>query len=68
MMPLFIGMSFVMALVKIFALATIRKQRWLTREVEVSAKSKQVVRTGAASSAPAGVAGVQTPGRTGVAA
>jgi hypothetical protein len=35
----------VMAIVKIYALATIRKQRWLTRDVEVSAKSKQVVRT-----------------------
>jgi hyaluronan synthase len=46
MMPLFIGLSFVMAVVKIFALMTIRTQRWLTRDVAVSAKSKQVVRTG----------------------
>jgi glycosyltransferase involved in cell wall biosynthesis len=44
-MPLFIPLTFVMAIVKIYALATIRKQRWLTRDVEVSAKSKQVVRT-----------------------
>ncbi|MGH3926866.1 MAG: glycosyltransferase, partial [Pseudonocardiaceae bacterium] len=39
-MPLFIPLTFVMALVKIFALLTIRKQRWLTRDVEVSAKTK----------------------------
>jgi hypothetical protein len=45
MMPLFIPLSFVMAIVKIFALVTIRKQRWLTRDVEVSARSKRVVRT-----------------------
>lgn len=45
MMPVYIGMSFVMALVKIYALTTIRTQRWLTRDVEVSARSKQVVRT-----------------------
>jgi hyaluronan synthase len=66
MMPLFIGLSFVMAIVKIFALTTIRTQRWLTRDVEVSAKSKQVVRTGdGASAVPAGV---HTPGGVGVAA
>jgi cellulose synthase/poly-beta-1,6-N-acetylglucosamine synthase-like glycosyltransferase len=56
MVPIFILMSFVMALVKIAALLTIRKQRWLTRDVEVSAKSKRVVRTveaGAASEAAA---------------
>jgi cellulose synthase/poly-beta-1,6-N-acetylglucosamine synthase-like glycosyltransferase len=45
MVPVYILMSFVMALVKIAALLTIRKQRWLTRDVEVSAKSKRVVRT-----------------------
>ncbi len=45
MMPLFIPLTFVMALVKIFALLTIRKQRWLTRDVEVSAKTKTVRRT-----------------------
>jgi cellulose synthase/poly-beta-1,6-N-acetylglucosamine synthase-like glycosyltransferase len=45
MVPPFILLSFVMALVKIYALATIRKQRWLTRDVEVSARSKSVVRT-----------------------
>jgi cellulose synthase/poly-beta-1,6-N-acetylglucosamine synthase-like glycosyltransferase len=54
MMPLFIPLSFVMALVKIFALATVRKQRWLTRDVEVSAKSKRVVRTLKAVPGPAG--------------
>jgi hypothetical protein len=45
MVPVFIVMSFAMALVKIAALLTIRKQRWLTRDVEVSATSKRVVRT-----------------------
>ena len=45
MVPVFIVMSFAMALVKIAALLTIRKQRWLTRDVEVSATTKRVVRT-----------------------
>jgi cellulose synthase/poly-beta-1,6-N-acetylglucosamine synthase-like glycosyltransferase len=45
MMPVFVLLSFVMAVVKIFALVTIRRQRWLTRDVEVSAKSRTVVRT-----------------------
>jgi hyaluronan synthase len=45
MVPVYIVMSFAMALVKIAALLTIRKQRWLTRDVEVSATSKRVVRT-----------------------
>jgi hyaluronan synthase len=45
LMPVFIVLSFAMAVVKIYALATIRKQRWLTRDVEVSASSKEVVRT-----------------------
>jgi hypothetical protein len=45
MVPVFIVMSFAMALVKIAALLTIRKQRWLTRDVEVSATSKRIVRT-----------------------
>jgi parallel beta-helix repeat protein len=49
MVPVFIVMSFAMALVKIAALLTIRKQRWLTRDVEVSATTKRVVRTVAAS-------------------
>jgi parallel beta-helix repeat protein len=48
MVPIFIVLSFVMALVKIGALCTIRKQRWLTRDVEVSATTKRVVRTAAA--------------------
>jgi parallel beta-helix repeat protein len=48
MVPIFIVMSFVMALVKIGALCTIRKQRWLTRDVEVSSTTKRVVRTAAA--------------------
>lgn len=45
MMPIFIPMTFVMALVKIGALFTIRKQHWLTRDVRVSAKSGKTVRT-----------------------
>lgn len=45
MMPVYIGMSFVMALVKISALVTVRKQRWLTRDVEVSARTGLVTRT-----------------------
>jgi hyaluronan synthase len=35
LVPFFILLSFIMALVKIFALLTIREQRWLTRDVEV---------------------------------
>jgi cellulose synthase/poly-beta-1,6-N-acetylglucosamine synthase-like glycosyltransferase len=35
LIPAFVGLSFVMALVKIWALCTIRQQRWLTRDVEV---------------------------------
>jgi parallel beta-helix repeat protein len=63
MVPIFIVMSFVMALVKIAALLTIRKQRWLTRDVEVSAKSKRVVRTVAASLLLAVAAGLVVPTR-----
>lgn len=44
-MPFFILMSFFMALVKIWALLTIRQQKWLTRDVAVSAKTKAVGRT-----------------------
>src|SRR5262245_45526749 len=47
MMPFYIGMSFVMALVKIAALLTIRKQRWLTRDVAVTSRTKEVIRTNA---------------------
>lgn len=46
-MPALIGMSFVLAVLKIVALCTIRRQRWLTRDVEVV--GGEVVRTGAAS-------------------
>ena len=35
LVPLFILVSFAMALVKIYALLTMRKQRWLTRDVAV---------------------------------
>jgi cellulose synthase/poly-beta-1,6-N-acetylglucosamine synthase-like glycosyltransferase len=51
MVPIFIVLSFVMALVKIAALLTIRKQRWLTRDVEVSAATGRVVRTAEAGAA-----------------
>jgi cellulose synthase/poly-beta-1,6-N-acetylglucosamine synthase-like glycosyltransferase len=43
LIPVFIMLSFVMCLVKIWALCTIREQRWLTRQVEVIDGS--VVRT-----------------------
>ena len=46
LIPPFVLLSFVMALVKIAALLTIRKQRWLTRQVQVD-QSGEVVRTGA---------------------
>jgi len=45
MMPFFILVSFAMSLTKIVALLTIRQQRWLTRDVAVSAKTKTVGRT-----------------------
>jgi cellulose synthase/poly-beta-1,6-N-acetylglucosamine synthase-like glycosyltransferase len=44
LVPAFVGVTFVMAVVKIYALATIRRQRWLTREVAVV--DGEVVRTG----------------------
>jgi glycosyltransferase involved in cell wall biosynthesis len=48
LMPAFILISFAMAAVKIWALLTLRQQRWLTRDVAVSAKTKTVGRTGTA--------------------
>ncbi|MDQ3305871.1 MAG: glycosyltransferase [Actinomycetota bacterium] len=45
-LPFFIGLTFVMAVIKIYALTTIRAQRWLTRDVAVVDGS--VVRTDAA--------------------
>jgi len=48
MMPFFIVVSFFMSMVKISALFTIRTQRWLTRDVAVSAKTKTVGRTNGA--------------------
>jgi len=45
LVPPFVLLSFVMALVKLYALATVRTQRWLTRDVEVVGDT--VVRTGA---------------------
>jgi len=41
--PAFVGVTFVMAVVKICALVTIRRQRWLTRQVAVV--DGEVVRT-----------------------
>jgi hyaluronan synthase len=34
-MPFYVGMSFVMAMIKIWALLSIRTQKWLTRKVAV---------------------------------
>ena len=45
LVPPFVLLSFVMAVVKLCALLTIRKQRWLTREVQVV--NGEVVRTNA---------------------
>jgi hyaluronan synthase len=45
MMPVYILISFAMSMVKLAALCTIRQQRWLTRDVRVSVKTHQVVRT-----------------------
>lgn len=49
--PPFVLLTFVMAVVKIYALMTVRRQRWLTRQVAVV--DGQVVRTGAAGGIPA---------------
>jgi cellulose synthase/poly-beta-1,6-N-acetylglucosamine synthase-like glycosyltransferase len=48
LMPAYILTSFAMAAVKIWALLTIRQQRWLTRDVAISTKTKTVGRTGTA--------------------
>jgi hyaluronan synthase len=45
MMPFFIVISFALALNKVYALITVRKQQWLTRAVEVSSKTRLVTRT-----------------------
>jgi hyaluronan synthase len=50
--PGYVAMSWVMAMIKLYALCTIRQQRWLTRQVEV--QNGAVVRTGPPT--PAGVA------------
>jgi hypothetical protein len=59
--PPFVLLTFAMALVKIYALMTVRKQRWLTRQVAVV--DGQVVRTGAGRgmSAPDVPPGMVTP-------
>jgi hyaluronan synthase len=46
LVPGYILVSFIMAGIKIYALCTIRKQRWLTRQVQVEGGT--VVRTGTA--------------------
>jgi cellulose synthase/poly-beta-1,6-N-acetylglucosamine synthase-like glycosyltransferase len=46
LIPPFVLLSFAMAFVKLGALLTIRKQRWLTRQVQVDSDG-QVTRTGA---------------------
>jgi cellulose synthase/poly-beta-1,6-N-acetylglucosamine synthase-like glycosyltransferase len=45
MMPIYIVVSFALSAVKLSALLSVRRQRWLTRDVQVSAKQRQVVRT-----------------------
>ncbi|MFJ9709424.1 glycosyltransferase [Streptomyces sp. NPDC101234] len=50
LIPGFVLLSFVMAVVKLCALATIRKQRWLTRQVSV--ENGVVVRTGPSQAQP----------------
>jgi hyaluronan synthase len=45
MMPIYIVVSFALSAVKLGALLSVRRQRWLTRDVKVSAKQRQVVRT-----------------------
>jgi hyaluronan synthase len=44
LVPVFVLVTFVMAVLKLWALATVRRQRWLTRDVAVV--GGQVVRTG----------------------
>ena len=52
LVPVFVAVTFVMAVLKIWALVTVREQRWLTRDVAVV--DGAVVRTGRpASQAPA---------------
>ena len=46
LIPLFVLVAFTMAITKIYALLTVRRQRWLTREVEVI--DGELVRTGSA--------------------
>jgi hypothetical protein len=50
LIPPFVLLSFAMAIVKLMALVTVRKQRWLTRQVAVV--NGEVVWTGATSTEP----------------
>lgn len=53
--PAYLVFSWVMAIIKIHALLTIRKQRWLTRQVAVNEHGEVVRTSDAADAAPAGV-------------
>jgi hyaluronan synthase len=57
LVPVFVLVTFVMAVLKLWALATVRRQRWLTRDVAVV--DGTVVRTGnvRVEPVPAGAAG-----------
>lgn len=62
LVPPFVLLSFAMALVKLYALATVRKQRWLTRDVAVVGHT--VMRTSSSSSLQVDVAPVGVDVRT----
>jgi hyaluronan synthase len=64
MMPIFILASFAMAATKVYALLTIRQQKWLTRSVAVDAKTGMVGRTEGVGDDAAGAAGA-TPAASG---
>ena len=56
LVPVFVLVTFVMAVLKLWALGTVRRQRWLTRDVDVV--NGAVIRTGTAplEAIPAGAA------------
>jgi hyaluronan synthase len=60
LIPPFVLLSFAMAILKLTALATIRKQRWLTRQVAVV--NGEVVRTGTGDAVGAEASTAQIPG------
>jgi hypothetical protein len=59
--PGYIATSWLMALIKIHALATIRQQRWLTRQVAVENGTVVRTNTGTTDTAHTGTAGTRTP-------